>query len=49
MLKRKLKFYDRLLKENIKYKEKNDMCKNPDEVVSRGTELEYCAGKIAQI
>ena len=43
-----IEIYDRLLKENIKYKKKM-ICANPDEVVSRGTKLEYCAGKIAQI
>ena len=43
-----IEIYDRFLKENIKYKKKM-ICANPDEVVSRGTKLEYCAGKIGQI
>ena len=43
-----IKIYENILMENIKFK-KTMICANPDEVVSRGTELEYCAGKIAQV
>jgi len=43
-----IKTYENILMQNIKYK-KTMICANPDEVVSRGTKLEYCAGKIAQV
>ncbi|MAW01703.1 MAG: TIGR01459 family HAD-type hydrolase, partial [Candidatus Pelagibacter sp.] len=43
-----IKAYENILMKNIKYK-KTMICANPDEVVSRGTKLEYCAGKIAQV
>ncbi len=43
-----IKTYENILMKNIKYK-KTMICANPDEVVSRGTKLEYCAGKIAQV
>ena len=41
-----LKFYEDLLKN---YTQKKLICTNPDLVVHRGNEEEYCAGKIAEI
>ena len=41
-----LKFYEKLLKNNLS---KVLVCTNPDLIVDRGGEQEYCAGKIAQI
>ena len=41
-----LKYYEELLK---KYTDKKFVCTNPDLVVHRGGEEEYCAGKIAEI
>ena len=41
-----LKFYKNLLKN---FKNKKFICTNPDLTVHRGSEEEYCAGKIAQV
>ena len=41
-----LKFYEDLFKN---YTQKKLICTNPDLVVHRGNEEEYCAGKIAEI
>jgi len=41
-----LKYYEDLFKDNIK---KKLICTNPDLVVHRGNQIEYCAGKIAEI
>ena len=44
--KNSLNYYEYLLKENIKLKM---ICTNPDLIVHRGTETEYCAGSVAAI
>ena len=41
-----LNFYSKLL---INFKDKIMVCTNPDLIVDRGNETEFCAGKIAQI
>ena len=41
-----LKFYENLLKN---FKNKKFICTNPDLTVHRGSDEEYCAGKIAQV
>ena len=41
-----LKFYENLLKEHTKLKM---LCTNPDLIVHRGSESEYCAGSVAAI
>ena len=41
-----LEYYSNLLK---KHTSKKMICTNPDLIVHRGNELEYCAGKIASI
>ena len=41
-----LKYYEKLLKN---YTKKKLVCTNPDLIVHRGKEEEYCAGKIAEI
>ncbi len=41
-----LKFYENLLKN---FKNKKFICTNPDLTVHRGSEEEYCAGKIAEV
>ena len=41
-----LKYYEELLKNSIN---KKLVCTNPDLIVHRGGEEEYCAGKIAEI
>jgi len=40
-----LKYYDKLLEKYIKLKM---LCTNPDLIVHRGSEVEYCAGSIAK-
>ena len=41
-----LNYYEKLLK---KYTTKKLICTNPDLIVHRGNEEEYCAGSIAKI